>query len=228
MISRWLRKRAAELGVPESKIIYIPGGADLDTIRSRPKEEARQIFGLPLDKKIIAYTAGTHYDTDLFLRTIYSIQQARSDVLLVTTGRMFDSKIKGAFYDSSRVIEFGFLPYEKYTTLLPAVDVFLFPFANKSINRCRWPNKIGDYMAAGRPTVSNRTGELIDVLEKYWIGLLASDDPEDFAAKTLDILANEEQCSIMGKKARQTAERHFAWSLMAKKLETCFSDILQR
>ena len=83
-------------------------------------------------------------------------------------------------------------------------------------------------MAAGRPTVSNRTGDLIDVFEKYRIGLLASDDPGDMAAKTIEILDNEELCSRMGKNARQTAERHFAWSLMAKKLETCFSDILQR
>ena len=228
VISSWLGKKATKLGVPKSNIICIPGGADLDTIISRPKEEVRKIFGLPLDKKIIAYTAGTHYDSNLFLKTIRSIQKARSDVLLVTTGRMFDSKMKKAFHDSNRIIEFGFLPYEKYTTLLPAVDVFLFPFANRSINKGRWPNKIGDYMAAGRPTVSNRTGDLIEVFEKYRIGLLASDDPSDMASKTLDILSNEELCSIMGQNARQTAERHFAWSLMAKKLETCFFDILQK
>lgn len=82
-------------------------------------------------------------------------------------------------------------------------------------------------MAAGRPILSNRTGDIIDVFEKYKIGLLASDDPADLAAKTLYILANDELCSRMGKNARQTAERYFAWSLMAKKLETCFNDILQ-
>ena len=228
VISSWLGKKAVELGVPESSIIYIPGGSDLDAIKSRPKEEVRKFFGLPLDKKIVAYTAGTHYDSNLFLRTIYNIQKARSDVLLVTTGRMLDRKIREAFYDSNRIIEFGFLPYDKYTALLPAADVFLFPYANKSVNKCRWPNKIGDYMAAGSPIVSNRTGDLIDVFEKYRIGLLASDDPHDMATKTLEILSNEDLCSRMGNKARQTAERHFAWSLMAKKLETCFFEILQR
>ena len=62
-------------------------------------------------------------------------------------------------------------------------------------------------MAAGRPTVSHRTGDLIKLFDKYKIGLLASDDLEDYAAKTLDILSNEELCSRMGKNARQTAER---------------------
>lgn len=82
-------------------------------------------------------------------------------------------------------------------------------------------------MAAGRPTVSNRTGDLIDVFKRYKIGLLTSDKPHDMAAKALHILANDELCTRMGKNARQTAEQYFAWSLMAKKLETCFLNILR-
>jgi len=228
VISRWLRERAIALGVPESRITYIPGGADLDAIMPRPKEEIRKLFGLPLDKKIIAYTAGTHYDVDLFLRTIYLIQQARRDVLLVTTGATFGNEFKRTAYDADRVIEFGFMPYEKYAALLPAVDVFLFPFANKTVNKGRWPNKIGDYMAAGRPTVSNSTGDIVELFKEHSIGLLASDDPEDFAAKTLELLANQKLSSEIEMRARQTAERHYDWRLLSKKLEACFIEVRKR
>ena len=60
VISQGLKKRALDLGVPESKIVYIPGGADLEKIQVRNKEDVRAHFGLPLHKKIIAYTAGTN------------------------------------------------------------------------------------------------------------------------------------------------------------------------
>ena len=225
VISRWLREKAIDFGVPESCITYIPGGADLDTIIPKPKEEVRKTLGLPVDKKIIAYSAGTHYDVDLFLRTIYLIQKAKKDVLLVTTGAKFGNALKGVVYDADRVIEFGFLSYEKYTTLLPAVDAFLFPFANKTLNRGRWPNKIGDYMAAGRPIISNRTGDLIPLFEKNEIGLLSSDDPEDFSKKMLSILDNEELSLRMGFNARRTAEKYYDWSLLARRLEACLFEL---
>ena len=157
VISRWLREEAIRLGVPEGRIIRIPGGADIDKIVPRPKAEVRKSMGLPLDKKIVAYTAGTHYDINLFLSAVSRIQKVRKDVLIITTGNTLSNKLKENLYDPKRVVEFGFLPYEKYAALLPAVDVFLFPFPNKTANKGRWPIKIGDYMAAGRCTANQHT-----------------------------------------------------------------------
>jgi glycosyltransferase involved in cell wall biosynthesis len=222
VISLGLKERALSMGIPESKITHIPGGSDIENIVPRQKNEIRKSFGLPLEKKIIAYTAGTHYDSDLFMNAIYRIQKQRQDVLLVTTGSIYGEKIKRRMYDPQRVIEFGFLPYKRYAALLPAVDVFIFPFANSSLNRGRWPNKIGDYMAAGRPTISNRTGDMIELFEKHHIGLLASDSPQDFAQKTLKLLTNEKLMFKMGRNARTTAETHFDWKILSKKLEDCF------
>lgn len=227
VISRWLGKRAIHLGVPESRIFYIPGGADIDKILPRPKEEVRRTFGLPLDKKIIGYTAGTHYDVSLLMKAIYVIQRAKRDVLLITTGAMLDEQLKARLYDPERVIEFGFLPYEQYAELLPAVDVFMFPFADKTINKGRWPNKIGDYMAAGRPTVSNRTGDIVELFKEHNIGLLASDDPEDFAAKTINILTDEDLSLRVGRNARKAAEKYYDWSLLTRKLESCFIQVIK-
>jgi glycosyltransferase involved in cell wall biosynthesis len=222
VISQGLKERALNLGIPESKILYIPGGSDIENIVPRQKKEIRKSFGLPLEKKIIAYTAGTHYDSDLFLNAIYRIQEQRQDVLLITTGSVFGDQIKKRLYDPQRVIEFGFLAYEKYAALLPAVDAFIFPFANSSLNRGRWPNKIGDYMAAGRPTISNRTGDMIALFEKYHIGLLASDSPQDLAQTTLKLLTNEQLMFELGHNARATAETQFDWKILSRKLETCF------
>ena len=188
----------------------------------------RKEFNLPINKKIIGYTAGTHYDKDLFLNTIYLIQKKRKDVILVTTGDKFGSALKGNVYDPERIIEFGFLPFEKYAALLPAVDVFLFPFTNRPLNKGRWPNKIGDYMASGRPTVSNRTGDLVKLFNDHNIGLLSSEDPAEFASKTLELLNNFTLSKKIENNARQTAEKYYDWKLLTKKLEKCFLEITNR
>ncbi len=61
-----------------------------------------------------------------------------------------------------------------YRELLPkylaAADVFLMPYSNKISNVGRWPNKVGDYMCVGRPTVSNPVGEVKWLFEqlRHW------------------------------------------------------------
>ena len=227
VISRFLKKKAIELGVHESNITYIPGGADIDKIFPRPKEEVRKNLGLPLDKKIIIYSAGTHYDSNLFLRAVYNIQKIMRDVVLVTTGKAFGDKLIGKVYDINRVVEYGFIPYDEYTALLPAADLFLFPFAKSELNEGRWPNKVGDYMAAGRPTVSNPTGDMVELFKTHKIGLLASEDPEDFAAKTHTLLSNDDLLTKIGNHARHVAEQYYDWKIMTKKLEKCFTEVIK-
>jgi len=154
------------------------------------------------------------------------VQQARDDVFFVTTGAGLSPSDKDCLEDKGRLIELGFLSPEDYAAVLPAMDLFVFPFANKSINTCRWPNKIGDYMAAGVPTVSNNTGDIIDLFNEHKIGLMAKDTPSDFAEKILAILADEKQALLLGANARKTAESILDWAILAKKLENCFIDLL--
>ena len=94
MISQGLKQRALNLKLPESKIEYIPGGADIENILPKSKFETRKKFGLPVNKKIIVYAAGTHYDNKLFIMTICRIQKELHDLVFVTTGAVIDAKNK--------------------------------------------------------------------------------------------------------------------------------------
>lgn len=67
VISQGLKERAIKLGISESRIIRIPGGADVDSIYPQMKDQSRSILGFPLDKKIIAY----HCRYTLRLRSFY-------------------------------------------------------------------------------------------------------------------------------------------------------------
>ena len=227
VISIGLKNLAIKLGIPESKIVRIPGGADIDRIVPVPKDKARHKFGLPQNAKLIGYTGYSHYNMDIFLGAISIVQKRMKDVWLVTTGEILSEKNRKYLLKQDRFIELGFLSSEEYAAFLPCMDLFVFPYADKSINISRWPNKIGDYMAAGRPVITNRTGEMIEIYKKNNIGLLASDDPKDFADKIMDILSDDEQCAELGRNARKTAEKYYDWKLLSKELEACFFSVLK-
>ena len=77
-------------------------------------------------------------------------------------------------------------------------------------------------MAAGRPTVTNATGDMIELFNRHHIGLLAEDKPDDMAKKTIDLIKNERKMCELGKNARLTAEKFYDWEILSSKLEKGF------
>lgn len=107
-----------------------------------------------------------------------------------------------------RLLVTGFLSDEDLPWYLGCADVFLLPFPNTTYNVGRWPNKFGDYMALGRPTVSNPVGDLLPFFEKHEVGLLADCNEHDFAEKVVSLLDNPAVAKQLGANARHTALKY--------------------
>ncbi len=123
----------------------------------------------------------------------------------------------------------GFVPYEEFIQILAGTDVFVIPLPQQSLNsRARWPNKIGDYMAAGRPTVVNAIGDVERLIREDNIGLLAKPDMSDFAEKIILLLKNPDLAQSLGHNARKAAEEKYSWTIMAQKLEEFLLNIRER
>lgn len=73
-------------------------------------------------------------------------------------------------------------------------------------------------MAAGRPVVSNGTGDIKELFERHHIGLMAAENPEDMAQKVFEILSNDQLATQLGKNSRKAAEKYFDWRILSKKL----------
>jgi len=105
---------------------------------------------------------------------------------------------------------------------LTCADLFLLPFADKVYNRGRWPCKIGDYLASGRPVVSNPVGEVRELMQKHEVGVLTEFEPQAFAAGILQVLSNPKEASRMGAVSREVAETDLAWDGMIDELEKAY------
>ena len=85
---------------------------------------------------------------------------------------------------------------------------------------------LNDYMAVGRPVVTTGVGELADLVPRYQLGVATRDDADDFAAYTLNLLADVDRCEAIGKTARRAAEEVFSWGRMVDALEAFYQQVL--
>jgi glycosyltransferase involved in cell wall biosynthesis len=120
----------------------------------------------------------------------------------------------------------GPIPFAKLPEHLAAADIFLTPYSNEIANVGRWPNKVGDYMAVGRPIVSNPVGEVKWLFDTHAVGVLADETPESFADAVLALLRDPAAADAMGREARRVAETVFAWDQQISKLESWYFMVL--
>lgn len=222
IISRGLENRAINLGVQPENICYIPGGTFPDKFPMRDKNECRSHIGFPLDIPIIGFSsAESHFDLELVLATLKIIAKKYPDVKLIVTGKVKTS-VKQMVIDfevENNVSLVGYVDFCDLPWYLGCADVFVLPFPDTPYNVGRWPNKIGDYLSLGRPTVSNPVGDIKKLFEEQEIGYLARWDAEEFAEKIISLIEDHETAKRFGLNARQLAETTYNWKTLILKLE---------
>jgi glycosyltransferase involved in cell wall biosynthesis len=82
-----------------------------------------------------------------------------------------------------------------------------------------YPNKVFDYMAAGRPVILAIDGVIREVLEAAQGGVVVPPGDAESLADTIRILAGDRQrCSLFGQNGRRYVKAHFDRSVVAKRL----------
>lgn len=229
--SRALQDRAAGLGIPRERICYIPSGSDTETIRPMDKVQARRLLGLPDSRPIVEFIGFVNYDFDCLIRSFPYVQTAFPDATLLLVGQPspLTPKLSKACGITRGIREVGVVPFEKLSLYLACADVLLLPFTDKICNIGRGPIKLGDYMAAGRPIVTQPVGDLRFIFDEAEpIGVLAGDAPEEFGRAICELLADPDRAETLGRNARRLAEQRYAWPLLAGELETYYERLLGR
>lgn len=224
-ISDDLLYKAQSIRGASRRVCFLGVGANIDAIVPENTSRARNKLRLPLTKKILAYLFVGTYDEELLAKVFLELHRLRQDVLLMLLGPpllSFEKIIVQNKHANAAVLRCGVIDRDKLGCYLAACDVALLPFANKEINLGKFPNKLGDYLAAGRPIVSNPTGEVKKLLKKKRVGLLVPEDPRRFAKGISMLLNNQSQINCFGQNARLLAEK-ISWLSISKQLEGFYS-----
>ncbi len=229
-ISQALIERAVALGVPRERCIQIPGGANLSAFRDIPsREESRKLSGIAPEAPVVCFSGlDVLIDLPLALAAFERVRAQMPEAVLLLVGptRQQAARMVSSPGALEGVVALGPVPYNELARRLAAADLFLMPYADKVSNVGRWPNKVGDYMCVGRPTVSNPVGEVARLFNRHEIGVLAPPHAGAMAEALLDLLRDPERAARLGAQARRTAEIEYAWDKLIVRLEEWYRHIL--
>jgi len=219
VVSRDLANRCLDHGVPPERIHTLPNGAPADTIFPADMATARARLGFPAAGQIALFVGYGQYDLDMVFGAARLLQAEGLRFLLAICGPHGDKVQEMAEHAGlggmTRVV--GLIPPSAVPEYLHAADVGLLPFADKPINRARWPIKLGDYLAAGLPIVTCAVGEMGPFVERWRAGVSTPPTVEGFAAGMRQLLTDPAPGEVRAR-ARHAAEKT-SWDEVAVQAE---------
>ncbi len=196
------------------KSLIMHSGAPLDQIQPVDKAAAKATFGLdfPQDAIILGYVANFHMDETLLMDAFALLCRQRPDMHLLLAGAPLEATTPEQHTATAgRVHHVGWQPFSRMGDFLGAADILLLPLTDIALDRARYPHKLSDYVAAGRPVVACDVGETSRLLRRFEFGALAVPTAEGFAEKISEVADAPEQWDALGTETRRTAERYFDW-----------------
>lgn len=209
-ISAGLRDRALSLGIPASRVHHIPSGAPTEAIHPMDKGLCRRELGISPSPFLLGYVGSDDRDLDLLAPGLSAHRPGRPTIRLAIAG----PKPPPAVAAADGVLPFGRLPFSRLEIFMGACDALVLPQRDNVFNRARWPNKFGDYLAAGRPILCSRVGDVARIVEEEGCGLTWRDTSE-FLDGVDRLIEDAPGAERMGAAARRVAEGRLSWRNLA-------------
>lgn len=222
-ISTVLQQRALEIGCPAERVVYIPTGAATDRIAPMPVAVARRQVNAPPARAILGFIGFGQGDLAIVMEALRQLP----DVWLMVIGPEYPHirALAEQYGVAERLWQTGRKLGAEVSPYLACADVMVMPMMDTAANRGRLPNKMLDYLAAGRPIVASPVGDVKTIVEQFGVGLLAAND--EFANAIERLLKDERLRSDMGNAARRAAETAFDWEHLIDRLEAFYQRILR-
>jgi len=217
--SKTLLERALKIGIPADRIVYIPQGVDIDYIQPIPSCEVRLSLGLPENVPIVL--TGLDWEMERSICIFAALLKRMPATHLIVLGREHPSAVRQAHElgISSQVHFTGWVSDEDYPRWIACADVCFLSLEDTLLHRARWPAKILDYLAAGRPVVTNGVGEVLDLFTQREVGVLAPYDIEAMAEAIAALLQDPERRLYYGQQARRVMVEEWDWRVRGEQIE---------
>lgn len=225
-VSAALRDRAIALGFPPERIDVIPNGAAVDDILELPQADCRARLNLPSDIPIVTFSGFVHYDLDLAVRSFLELRKRVPTARMLITGARSDLSSFRA--PEGSILQAGLLSRSDLNAALCASDLHILPLKDTLANRARFPGKLGDYLASGRPLITNPVGDAAAIVERHRLGVLAPPDAAAMGLRMSEVLADPALRRELGSRAREYAVNEFSWKALSRRLLDRYDRCLDR
>jgi glycosyltransferase involved in cell wall biosynthesis len=215
--------------IPELKISLIPNGADPDMFLPQADgSKIRDLLALK-DKFVVTYAGALGIANDIATIVRAAVHLRDEPVihfLLVGDGmqrRRLEEHVQALAL--TNITFMGPQPKAHMPEILAASDACVATLQNIPMFRTTYPNKVFDYMAAGRPTILAIDGVIRQVVEAAEGGIFVPPGDDAALAEAVRFLSqNRQPARAMGATARTYVVKHFNRHQQAVQ----FAELIQR
>jgi len=237
VLSPGMRDGIIKKGINPDKIVLIPNSSDIHRFMIDKKEDIINLFDRSETLKeafLVVYIGAVAFANDL--RTVieackilqYEFEPNRVMVLIIGDGkeRPLLEKLKNE-YKLTNVLFLGEMPKKDVIKFISIAHCGLLVFRNNHILETNSPNKFFDYLAAGKPIISNVGGWTKEIIENYNIGkVVEGGNPKALAEAILSMSKMDlKELENMGIRARELAEKEFSRLKMAQIFEKVLNEV---
>ncbi len=224
----------SQYSVREDKIDVVSNGADI--VADVPEERIRRVreqYGL--QDKIVAGFIGSMsawHGIENLLNIFSAVIPQHPSLHFFLVGQGGDARRSVEKYIAEksladRITLQGFVPNERIPELLAAMDIVLAPYPQMPFFYFS-PVKIFEYMAAAKPVVSTRIGQIAELIRSGENGLLCdSGQWPDLAEAVIGLARNPELRRRLGLQARATIAAAHTWEHKARAWHEICTRVLQ-
>ena len=177
-----------------------------------------------------SYAEVIYFLIDAFA-SIQSVERAGIKLYLIVGGDS-DAKLAIQNYIIEQGLEdevemFSGLPYEDLIRHYKGAEALLIPLRPRKQDEARFPHKIGEYLASGKPIITTNIGEIPHYFTNEHDALVAdSYEVEAFAEKMRFVLNYPTQARLIGQNGKQLGRKNFDCYQYGKKM-TDFIQFIQ-
>lgn len=201
------RKYMIEKGVPEKKVTFIPYGTDIDMFNPGVDGSSiRKKLGLE-DEFAVVYAGAMGQANDIYT-VLHAAKRLNNEerIRFIFFGdgkERVNLQSEAGRLNLKNVVFAGVYPKKEMPLVIASSDVCLAILQDVPMFRMPYPNKVFDYMAAGRATVLVIDGVIREVIESSGGGVFVEPGNDELLAKTtLELSKDPGRVKQMGANAR--------------------------
>jgi hypothetical protein len=195
-------------------VVAWPGFDERVLAPARPRAAMRAELRLGPADVALLYTGNIHDSNEAEMLQLYeAVRRLRASslpVVLVKTGWNFVDLSRFPRLDDG-LRDLGYVARERVLSLLAAADVLVQPGGPDAFNDYRFPSKLPEFLASGRPVVLPRTNIGLNLADGEEALLLERGDAEEIAAKVALLAADPSLRERIGARGRDFALRELRW-----------------
>ena len=199
--------------------------------QSKDPDLAAQL-GIGPGQSVLAYTGNVHAANRREVASLYiavAILNRRGlPTRLIRTGTDYQNPLEPEIAPAIRpyAIEMGRVPRDDLPRLLALSDVLVQPGRVDEFNAYRFPSKLPEFLASGKPVVLPNTNIGLHLRDGEQCLLLQSGWATEIADKVESLLRDKERAAKIGRQGREFARTHLQWTHAAERMETLYKQAL--